>query len=67
MDDSRLHEFRDQILVRMFLISASPTDHFPKASPKDIEELIVSGQASRTCPYFASREAISQAEVPHSL
>ncbi|KAI9465416.1 DNA repair helicase [Lactarius psammicola] len=54
MDDDRLHEFRDQIL----------------ASPKDIEELIVSGQASRTCPYFASREAISQAEVvtlPYNL
>lgn len=54
MDDNRLHEFRDQIL----------------ASPKDIEELIVSGQASRTCPYFASREAISQAEVvtlPYNL
>ncbi|KAI9443288.1 DNA repair helicase [Lactarius indigo] len=54
VDDNRLHEFRDQIL----------------ASPKDIEELIVSGQASRTCPYFASREAISQAEVvtlPYNL
>ncbi|KAH9049835.1 DNA repair helicase [Lactarius hengduanensis] len=54
VDDNRLHEFRDQIL----------------ASPKDIEELIISGHASRTCPYFASREAISQAEVvtlPYNL
>ncbi|KAF8272016.1 DNA repair helicase [Lactarius quietus] len=54
LDDNRLHEFRDQIL----------------ASPKDIEELIVSGQASQTCPYFATREAISQAEVvtlPYNL
>ncbi|KAI0304347.1 DNA repair helicase [Multifurca ochricompacta] len=53
-EDIRLHEFRDQIL----------------ASPKDIEDLIVAGQASRTCPYFASREAISQAEVvtlPYNL
>ncbi|KAH9980199.1 helicase C-terminal domain-containing protein [Lactifluus volemus] len=46
VEDNRLHEFRDQIL----------------ASPKEIEDLIAAGQASHTCPYFASREAISQAE-----
>ncbi|KAI0300192.1 helicase C-terminal domain-containing protein [Russula brevipes] len=54
LEDTRLHDFRDQIL----------------ASPKDIEDLIVTGQASQTCPYFASREAISQAEVvtlPYNL
>ena len=68
MDDNRLHDFRDQILVCMFLVSVfARLTTFPKASPKDIEELIVSGQASRTCPYFASREAISQAEVLHFL
>ncbi|KAI0279235.1 helicase C-terminal domain-containing protein [Russula aff. rugulosa BPL654] len=47
IEDNRLHDFRDQIL----------------ASPKDIEDLIIAGKASQTCPYFASREAISQAEV----
>ncbi|KAI9509200.1 DNA repair helicase [Russula earlei] len=54
VEDNRLHDFRDQIL----------------ASPKDIEDLIVAGQASHTCPYFASREAISQAEIvtlPYNL
>ncbi|KAH9989681.1 helicase C-terminal domain-containing protein [Russula compacta] len=54
VEDNRLHDFRDQIL----------------ASPKDIEDLIFAGQASQTCPYFASREAISQAEVvtlPYNL
>ncbi|KAN0123485.1 Helicase C-terminal domain containing protein [Russula decolorans] len=54
IEDNRLYDFRDQIL----------------ASPKDIEDLIVAGKASQTCPYFASREAISQAEVvtlPYNL
>lgn len=34
-----------------------------KAAPKDIEELVSVAKESRTCPYFASREAVSQAEV----
>ncbi|KAI0057841.1 DNA repair helicase [Artomyces pyxidatus] len=53
-DDGRLHDLRDQIL----------------ASPKDIEDLVSAGQLSHTCPYFASREAIAQAELvtlPYNL
>ncbi|KAI0050362.1 DNA repair helicase [Auriscalpium vulgare] len=52
--DNRMNELRDQIL----------------ASPKDIEDLVVAGDAAHTCPYFASRAAISQAEVvtlPYNL
>ncbi|KAI0036475.1 DNA repair helicase [Vararia minispora EC-137] len=53
-EESRLHDFRDQIL----------------ASPKDIEDLVVAGQSAHTCPYFASRAAIPQAELvtlPYNL
>lgn len=47
-------DFRDQIL----------------ASPKDIEDLAEAGRLANTCPYFASRKAISQAELvtlPYNL
>lgn len=67
VEDSRLHDFRDQILVRLFPTSASLVSCVSKASPKDIEDLVTAGQASHTCPYFASREAVSQAEVPPFL
>lgn len=65
VEDSRLYDFRDQILVRILLVLVyiSHPHWRPKASPKDIEDLIITGKASQTCPYFASREAISQAEV----
>jgi chromosome transmission fidelity protein 1 len=46
-EEGRLHDFRDQIL----------------ASPKDIEDLVTAGHSAHTCPYFASRAAIPQAEV----
>lgn len=47
-------DFRDQIL----------------ASPKDIEDLAEAGRLVNTCPYFASRKAIPQAELvtlPYNL
>ncbi|KAJ3917495.1 helicase C-terminal domain-containing protein [Lentinula edodes] len=50
----RMNEFRDQIL----------------ATPKDIEDLALSGRVSGICPYFASRKAIPQAELitlPYNL
>ncbi|KAA1479618.1 DNA repair helicase [Dentipellis sp. KUC8613] len=54
LEDDRLHAFRDQIL----------------AAPKDIEELVSMGQITKTCPYYATREAVSDAEVitlPYNL
>ncbi|KAJ7600649.1 helicase C-terminal domain-containing protein [Mycena floridula] len=53
-DDSQMLDLRDQIL----------------ASPKDIEDLAETGRLSDTCPYFGSRQAISQAELvtlPYNL
>ncbi|CAL1712032.1 unnamed protein product [Somion occarium] len=50
----RLSDFRDQVL----------------ATPKDIEDLVVSGQNAQTCPYFGSRRAITQAQLvmlPYNL
>ena len=49
-DNGPLNDLRDQIL----------------ASPKDIEDLVQAGQSAHTCPYFASRAAIPQAEVRSS-
>lgn len=40
------------------------------ASPKDIEDLVATGQDSETCPYFGSRRAIRQAQLvllPYNL
>ncbi|TFY70336.1 hypothetical protein EVG20_g2668 [Dentipellis fragilis] len=54
LEDNRLSAFRDQIL----------------AAPKDIEELVSVGQLTKTCPYYATREAVSDAEVvtlPYNL
>ena len=34
-----------------------------QATPKDIEDLVISGQDVQTCPYFGSRRAIPQAQV----
>ncbi|GAW07012.1 helicase C-terminal domain-containing protein [Lentinula edodes] len=53
-EEVRMNEFRDQIL----------------ATPKDIEDLALSGRVSGICPYFASRKAIPQAELitlPYNL
>ncbi|KAG8214759.1 ATP-dependent DNA helicase [Butyriboletus roseoflavus] len=53
-DQARLLDLRDQIL----------------ASPKDIEDLATSGRNAQTCPYYASRRAIPQAELvtlPYNL
>ncbi|KAH7885110.1 helicase C-terminal domain-containing protein [Phlebopus sp. FC_14] len=52
--DTKLLDLRDQIL----------------ATPKDIEDLAAAGHHARTCPYYASRRAISQAELvtlPYNL
>ncbi|KAF9816792.1 hypothetical protein IEO21_03872 [Rhodonia placenta] len=53
-DESKMLDLRDQIL----------------ASPKDIEDLVATGQDSETCPYFGSRRAIRQAQLvllPYNL
>ncbi|KAJ3847929.1 helicase C-terminal domain-containing protein [Lentinula lateritia] len=53
-EEVRMNEFRDQIL----------------ATPKDIEDLALSGRVSGICPYFASRKAVPQAELitlPYNL
>ncbi|KII90522.1 hypothetical protein PLICRDRAFT_697066 [Plicaturopsis crispa FD-325 SS-3] len=53
-EDTRMTDFRDQIL----------------ASPKNIEDLAEAGRIAHTCPYFASRRAIPQAELvtlPYNL
>ncbi|KAE9405765.1 DNA repair helicase, partial [Gymnopus androsaceus JB14] len=53
-EETRMNEFRDQIL----------------ATPKDIEDLAIAGRRSAICPYFASRKAIPQAELvtlPYNL
>ncbi|VDB84636.1 unnamed protein product [Peniophora sp. CBMAI 1063] len=53
-ENGPLSDLRDQIL----------------ASPKDIEDLVQAGQSAHTCPYFASRAAIPQAELvtlPYNL
>ncbi|KAJ3888732.1 helicase C-terminal domain-containing protein [Lentinula edodes] len=53
-EEVRMNEFRDQIL----------------ATPKDIEDLALSGRVFGICPYFASRKAIPQAELitlPYNL
>ncbi|OCH93459.1 DNA repair helicase [Obba rivulosa] len=53
-EETRMLDFRDQIL----------------AAPKDIEDLVLAGQASETCPYFGSRRAIPQAQLvllPYNL
>ncbi|KAF9073981.1 helicase C-terminal domain-containing protein [Rhodocollybia butyracea] len=53
-EETRINDFRDQIL----------------ATPKDIEDLALSGRLSGICPYFASRKAIPQAELitlPYNL
>lgn len=50
----QLVDFRDQIL----------------SYPKDIEDLATAGKQANTCPYFASRRAIPQAELitlPYNL
>ncbi|KAF4591168.1 ATP-dependent DNA helicase chl1 [Pleurotus pulmonarius] len=49
-NESRMFDFRDQVL----------------STPKDIEELAQAGKIADTCPYFGSRHAIPQAEVPSS-
>lgn len=64
-DEERMLDFRDQILVCM---SSLRTDHVIlqsiQATPKDIEDLAEAGRISGVCPYFGSRRAIPQAEVP---
>ncbi|EMD33187.1 hypothetical protein CERSUDRAFT_108361 [Gelatoporia subvermispora B] len=53
-DETRMLDLRDQIL----------------AAPKDIEDLVLTGQASETCPYFGTRRAIPQAQLvllPYNL
>lgn len=71
-EDSRMTDFRDQILVRLphySLWSFSIMISLDQASPKDIEDLAAAGRLAHTCPYFGSRKAIPQAEVklmPHS-
>ncbi|KAI0077191.1 DNA repair helicase [Panus rudis PR-1116 ss-1] len=53
-EETRMLDFRDQIL----------------ATPKDIEDLVTSGQHVHTCPYFGSRRAIPQAQLvmlPYNL
>lgn len=50
-DETRMLDLRDQIL----------------AAPKDIEDLVLTGQASETCPYFGTRRAIPQAQVRSSF
>ncbi|TDL22084.1 DNA repair helicase [Rickenella mellea] len=53
-DEGRMLDFRDEIL----------------ASPKDIEDLVVTGKNLNVCPYFGSRKAIPQAQLvslPYNL
>ncbi|THH20538.1 hypothetical protein EW146_g840 [Bondarzewia mesenterica] len=53
-EEYRLQDFRDEIL----------------SEPKDIEDLVLAGEAAHICPYFGSREAIAEAEVvtlPYNL
>ncbi|KAG6832015.1 hypothetical protein H0H92_006051 [Tricholoma furcatifolium] len=53
-DEEKMFDFRDQIL----------------ATPKDIEDLAIAGRRAQTCPYFASRRAIPQAQLitlPYNL
>ncbi|KZT03940.1 DNA repair helicase [Laetiporus sulphureus 93-53] len=53
-EDSHMLDLRDQIL----------------ATPKDIEDLLVTGHNAETCPYFGSRRAIPQAQLvllPYNL
>ncbi|OBZ69839.1 ATP-dependent RNA helicase CHL1 [Grifola frondosa] len=53
-EETRMLDLRDQIL----------------ATPKDIEDLLITGKAADTCPYFGSRRAIPQAQLvllPYNL
>ncbi|KAI0644923.1 DNA repair helicase [Trametes meyenii] len=53
-EETKMLDLRDQIL----------------ASPKDIEDLFLIGQAADTCPYFGARRAIPQAQLvllPYNL
>ncbi|KAI0937761.1 hypothetical protein AcW1_003835 [Taiwanofungus camphoratus] len=53
-EETRMLDLRDQIL----------------ATPKDIEDLVLTGQNAETCPYFGSRRAIPQAQLvllPYNL
>lgn len=57
-------DLRDQILVSWhFVILKRWYNVLRQASPKDIEDLVATGQDSETCPYFGSRRAIRQAQV----
>jgi chromosome transmission fidelity protein 1 len=63
-DETRILDFRDQILVRIpFHAALTFLIHCIKASPKDIEDLAMAGRTVHICPYFGSRRAIPQAEV----
>ncbi|KAI0667105.1 DNA repair helicase [Trametes maxima] len=53
-EETKMLDLRDQIL----------------ATPKDIEDLFLVGQAADTCPYFGARRAIPQAQLvllPYNL
>ncbi|KAH9949242.1 DNA repair helicase [Amylocystis lapponica] len=53
-EDTRMLDLRDQIL----------------ATPKDIEDLLIAGKTTETCPYFGARRAIPQAQLillPYNL
>ncbi|KAL5501633.1 CHL1 [Sanghuangporus vaninii] len=53
-EEHRLNDLRDRIL----------------ASPKDIEDLVITGKDMKLCPYFGSRLAIASAELvtlPYNL
>lgn len=66
-DEVRMLDLRDQILVRLDQSISFYLISFAQAVPKDIEDLVVVGKLSRTCPYFGTRRAIPQAEVTLAL
>ncbi|CCM02979.1 uncharacterized protein FIBRA_05094 [Fibroporia radiculosa] len=71
-DEVRMLDLRDQILVSVSpaVLQVSDRSIAVKATPKDIEDLVVAGQNMETCPYFGSRRAIPQAQLvllPYNL